>query len=241
MKDGAREALDDPERRRIHGVAAQSVFVALLLTAANLRKIGAHLKQAAAGAAGVARRLPRRRRTRAIAEWLPERPPVAAPGTGHRAPGTGPGPSAHRLREAIAPPTRSPRRWRARKPVAAGFPQPSDLASRGLGSIGPAEELHLPAGLVRDPCSHRVLSTRTGQFFRDPTVVYRHNASDYRELVTGVRHFPRCCSGFPILLRTKLSLENPRSATRMRFLAPTGSWYPHDSPQLTSAQHPDPA
>ncbi len=85
MKDGAREALDDPERRRIHGVAAQSVFVALLLTAANLRKIGAHLKQAAAGAAGVARRLPRRRRTRAIAEWLPERPPVAAPGTGHRA------------------------------------------------------------------------------------------------------------------------------------------------------------
>ena len=31
MKDGAREALGDPHRRRIRGVAAQSVFVALLL------------------------------------------------------------------------------------------------------------------------------------------------------------------------------------------------------------------
>jgi hypothetical protein len=31
-------ALDNPERRRIRGVAAQSVFVAFLLVAANMRK-----------------------------------------------------------------------------------------------------------------------------------------------------------------------------------------------------------
>ena len=35
----AREAIDDPERRRIRGVAAQSVFVAFLFFAANVRKI----------------------------------------------------------------------------------------------------------------------------------------------------------------------------------------------------------
>ena len=37
VKDGAREAADDPERRRIRGVAPQSVFMAFLLCAANLR------------------------------------------------------------------------------------------------------------------------------------------------------------------------------------------------------------
>ena len=46
LKDGAREALGDPERRRIRGVAAQSVFVALLLCAANLaRSTGSSSKQ----------------------------------------------------------------------------------------------------------------------------------------------------------------------------------------------------
>jgi hypothetical protein len=39
IKDGAREAVDDPERRRIRGVAAQSVLVAFQLFAANMRKI----------------------------------------------------------------------------------------------------------------------------------------------------------------------------------------------------------
>ena len=39
IKDGAREAVDDPERRRIRGVAAQSVLVAFQLLAANIRKI----------------------------------------------------------------------------------------------------------------------------------------------------------------------------------------------------------
>jgi hypothetical protein len=86
VKDGAREALGDPQRRRIRGVAAQSVFVALLLCAANLRKIDQFLVQAAAEAAGTFRRRPRRRRTRALDKWLPEQPPSSTPVTG------GPGP-----------------------------------------------------------------------------------------------------------------------------------------------------
>ena len=72
VKDGAKEALDDPERRRVRGVAAQSVFVALLLAAANLRKIAAFLQETAAIEAGTLRRLPRRRATKAISNWLPE-------------------------------------------------------------------------------------------------------------------------------------------------------------------------
>ena len=82
VKDGAREALGDPQRRRIRGVAAQSAFVALLLCAANFRKIESFLAQRAAEAAGMARRRPRRRRTRALDEWLPEVPPTAAPSSG---------------------------------------------------------------------------------------------------------------------------------------------------------------
>jgi len=82
LKDGAREALGDPQRRRIRGVAAQSVFVALLLCAANLRKIESFLAQRAAEAAGTARRRPRRRRTRALDEWFPEVPPLVSSASG---------------------------------------------------------------------------------------------------------------------------------------------------------------
>jgi hypothetical protein len=39
VKDPARQALAQPARRRVRGIAAQSVFTALLLTAANIRKI----------------------------------------------------------------------------------------------------------------------------------------------------------------------------------------------------------
>ena len=45
IKDGAREAVDDAERRRIRGLAPQSVFVAFLLCAANLRMIETYLAE----------------------------------------------------------------------------------------------------------------------------------------------------------------------------------------------------
>ena len=41
IKDPAHEALAQPARRRVRGIAAQSIFTALLLTAANIRKIRA--------------------------------------------------------------------------------------------------------------------------------------------------------------------------------------------------------
>ena len=40
-KDTAHQALAQPGRRRVRGIAAQSMFTALLLTAANIRKIRA--------------------------------------------------------------------------------------------------------------------------------------------------------------------------------------------------------
>jgi len=71
VKDGNHHVLDDPERRRIHGVAAQSVFVALLLVAANMRKIRTFLGELAAQKTGKLRRLAPRRRTRDLGAWLP--------------------------------------------------------------------------------------------------------------------------------------------------------------------------
>jgi hypothetical protein len=72
IKDGAHEAVDDPERRRIRGVAPQSVFAAFLLCAANLRKIETHLAEEEAEAAGSLRRLPTRRTTRSIEAFIPK-------------------------------------------------------------------------------------------------------------------------------------------------------------------------
>jgi hypothetical protein len=77
IKDGAREAVDDPERRRIRGVAPQSVFMVFLLCAANLRKIDTVLAEEEAEASGSMRRLPARRATKAIAAFLPEPTGVA--------------------------------------------------------------------------------------------------------------------------------------------------------------------
>jgi len=79
VKDPAHEALDEPGRRRIHGVAAQSVLTALLLMAANVRKIRSFLAAKASTKPGTAR--PRRRRTRSIATWRPA-PLAAAPSSG---------------------------------------------------------------------------------------------------------------------------------------------------------------
>jgi hypothetical protein len=73
LKDGAFEALDDPERRRVRGVAAQSLFVAFLVFSANLRRIRAFKAMHAAiksGKVAVLRRR-RRRRSPSIKEWLP--------------------------------------------------------------------------------------------------------------------------------------------------------------------------
>lgn len=71
IKDGAREAVGDPERRRIRGVAAQSVLVAFQLFAANVRKIDKFLTKKAAEAQKV-RKLPSRRRTKSLATWEPQ-------------------------------------------------------------------------------------------------------------------------------------------------------------------------
>jgi hypothetical protein len=71
VKDAAHEALDDADRRRIHGVAAQTVFAAMLLMAANVRKIRAFLEDVAQQARKL-KRLPRRRRTKSLETWLPE-------------------------------------------------------------------------------------------------------------------------------------------------------------------------
>jgi hypothetical protein len=62
VKDPAHEALAAPGRRRVRGIAAQSIFVTLLLMAANFRKIAAFRQMVAEGrAANVAERARRRR------------------------------------------------------------------------------------------------------------------------------------------------------------------------------------
>lgn len=45
VKDPAHEALAQPARRRVRGIAAQGIFVTLLIVAANLRKIETHRHQ----------------------------------------------------------------------------------------------------------------------------------------------------------------------------------------------------
>jgi hypothetical protein len=70
IKDPAHEALDDPGRRRIHGVAAQSLSVALLVVAANVRKIRSFLAARAVAGSSKPRR-PRRRLGTSITHWRP--------------------------------------------------------------------------------------------------------------------------------------------------------------------------
>ncbi|MGH8995789.1 MAG: hypothetical protein ACRDYB_07145 [Acidimicrobiales bacterium] len=62
LKDTAHEALAAPGRRRVRGIAAQSLFVAFLVMAANVRKIAAYRQLVADGAQErVAARARRRR------------------------------------------------------------------------------------------------------------------------------------------------------------------------------------
>jgi hypothetical protein len=69
-KDPAHQALAQPARRRVRGIAAQSLFTALLLMAANIRKIRAWRALTAPGKAGIARRA--RRRRASLRDYLPD-------------------------------------------------------------------------------------------------------------------------------------------------------------------------
>lgn len=77
VKDPGHEALHQPGRRRVHGVAAQSVFAALLFMAANVRKIRTFLALRRRPRTGRPRPRPRRRGTRSIETWRPASPSVA--------------------------------------------------------------------------------------------------------------------------------------------------------------------
>ena len=70
IKDPAHEALAQPARRRVRGIAAQSLFTALLLMAANIRKIRAWRALTAGDKTAIARRA-RRRRT-SLPSYLPD-------------------------------------------------------------------------------------------------------------------------------------------------------------------------
>ena len=69
-KDTAHQALAQPARRRVRGIAAQSIFTALLLIAANIRKIRAWRALTARDKARITRRA-RRRRT-SLRDYLPD-------------------------------------------------------------------------------------------------------------------------------------------------------------------------
>jgi hypothetical protein len=69
-KDAAHEALAQPGRRRVRGIAAQSVFTALLLIAANIRKIRAWRAMTTDDEARIARRA--RRRRASLRDYLPD-------------------------------------------------------------------------------------------------------------------------------------------------------------------------
>ena len=70
VKDTAHETLGEPGRRRVRGIAAQSIFVALLLMAANFRKIAA-FRQLVANATTEKLAERARRRLTSLADYLP--------------------------------------------------------------------------------------------------------------------------------------------------------------------------
>ena len=70
IKDPAHEALAQPARRRVRGIAAQSLFTALLLIAANIRKIRAWRALTARGKARTTQRA--RRRRASLRDYLPD-------------------------------------------------------------------------------------------------------------------------------------------------------------------------
>ena len=70
IKDPAHEALAQPARRRVRGITAQSIFTALLLTAANIRKIRAWRALTARDKTRIAQRA--RRRRASLRDYLPD-------------------------------------------------------------------------------------------------------------------------------------------------------------------------
>ncbi len=70
IKDPAHQALAQPARRRVRGIAAQSTFTALLLMAANIRKIRAWRALTTRDKARITQRA-RRRRT-SLRDYLPD-------------------------------------------------------------------------------------------------------------------------------------------------------------------------
>ena len=70
VKDPAHEALAAPARRRVRGIAACTLFTALLLTAANTRKIRAWRALTASNKAATAQRA--RRRRASLRDYLPD-------------------------------------------------------------------------------------------------------------------------------------------------------------------------
>jgi hypothetical protein len=68
-KDPAHEALAQPARRRVRGIAAQGIFITMLYVAANLRKIETHKEQIDHRDELEARKRARRRRT-SLTEYL---------------------------------------------------------------------------------------------------------------------------------------------------------------------------
>jgi ferric-dicitrate binding protein FerR (iron transport regulator) len=70
VKDTAHEALAAPARRRIRGIAACSLFTALLLMAANIRKIRTWRALTAPGKTRITR--PARRRRASLRDYLPD-------------------------------------------------------------------------------------------------------------------------------------------------------------------------
>ena len=69
-KDTAHQALAQPARRRVRGIAAQSVFTALLLMAANIRKIRAWRALTARDKARITQRA--RHRRSSLRDYLPD-------------------------------------------------------------------------------------------------------------------------------------------------------------------------
>lgn len=71
VKDPGHEALGDPGRRRVRGYAAQYLFTAILVMAANIRKLRAFLERAARSADRVPTRTRLKRRRDRLSPYLP--------------------------------------------------------------------------------------------------------------------------------------------------------------------------